>query len=120
VVIIEGDWGRIEEINTTYIVVRMWDERRLIVPLSYFISHPFQNWTQTSADILGTVFIHVAYTMPVKTLREELKRICEVCPLWDRRVCAAGHRRHGAHPSAACPGERSRREPRLGPARARA
>jgi uncharacterized membrane protein YesL len=97
VVIIEGEWGRIEEITATYVVVRVWDDRRLIVPFSHFISQPFQNWTRRTADILGTVFLHVDYTMPVDALREELGRLCEANPLWDGRVCvlqvtAAGER----------------------------
>ncbi|MCB1749704.1 MAG: mechanosensitive ion channel [Gammaproteobacteria bacterium] len=87
VVIVEGEWGWIEEITATYVVVRIWDQRRLIVPLSYFISQPFQNWTRRSADILGTVFLHVDYTLPVQAVREELERLCRANPLWDGRVC---------------------------------
>jgi small-conductance mechanosensitive channel len=87
VVIIEGEWGRIEEITTTYVVVRIWDERRLIVPFSTFISRPFQNWTRQSADILGTVLIHADYTVPVQAVREELERLCKESELWDGRVC---------------------------------
>ncbi len=87
VVIVAGEWGRIEEITATYVVVRIWDDRRLIVPFSHFISQPFQNWTRRTADILGTVFLHVDYTMPVDALREELGRLCAANPLWDGRVC---------------------------------
>jgi len=87
VVIVEGEWGRIEEINLTYIVVRIWDLRRLVVPLSHFIEKPFQNWTRTSAEILGTVFLYTDYTVPVDAVREELKRIVEQSPHWDRQVC---------------------------------
>jgi small-conductance mechanosensitive channel len=87
VVIVEGEWGWIEEIGTTYVVVRVWDLRRLVVPLSYFIEHPFQNWTRVSADILGTVFVHTDYTVPVEEVRQELRRITEASPLWDGRVC---------------------------------
>lgn len=87
VVVVEGEWGRIEEILSTYVVVRIWDQRRLILPLSYFIEHPFQNWTRTSSDILGTVFLYVDYTVPVDEIRAELKRILEQQPdLWDGRV----------------------------------
>jgi small-conductance mechanosensitive channel len=77
VVIIDGEWGRIEEITSTYVVVRIWDERRLIVPLSRVIEQSFQNWTRTSAQLLGTVFVHTDYTVPVDAIRTELTRICE-------------------------------------------
>lgn len=87
VVIIDGEWGRIEEITVTYVVVRIWDQRRLIVPFSKIIGEAFQNWTRLSADILGTVFIHTDYTVPVENVREELKRLCESTDLWDKRVC---------------------------------
>ncbi|MGR8918119.1 MAG: mechanosensitive ion channel family protein [Gammaproteobacteria bacterium] len=87
VVIVEGEWGRIEEITATYVVVAIWDERRLVVPFSRFISEPFQNWTRRSADILGTVFLHADYTVPVDAVREELERLCAEHPLWDGRVC---------------------------------
>jgi small-conductance mechanosensitive channel len=88
VVIVDGEWGRIEEIGTTYVVVRIWDLRRLIVPLSYFIEHPFQNWTRTSASILGSVFIYTDYTAPVEEIRQEFRRILELSPLWDKQVCS--------------------------------
>jgi len=87
VVIAENEWGRIEEITLTYVVVRIWDLRRLILPLSYFIEHPFQNWTRAQADILGTVFLYTDYTVPVDTLREELRRIVARSPHWDGKVC---------------------------------
>lgn len=87
VVIVEGEWGRIEEITLTYVVVRIWDLRRLIVPITYFIEKPFQNWTRISADILGTVFLYTDYTVPVDALREELQRILEASDYWDRKVC---------------------------------
>ena len=86
VVIVEGEWGQVEDITLTYVVVRIWDQRRLIVPMTYFIDTPFQNWTRTSADILGTVFVHVDYTMPIETLRAELTRILGASPYWDGRV----------------------------------
>jgi small-conductance mechanosensitive channel len=87
VVIIEGEWGRIEEITGTYVVVRIWDQRRLIVPLQWFIEHPFQNWTRHSAEILGTVFLWTDYRLPVEALRGELERLCRAAPEWDGRVC---------------------------------
>jgi small-conductance mechanosensitive channel len=82
-VIVEGEWGWIEEIETTYVVVRLWDLRRLIVPLSYFIEHPFQNWTRTTADLLGTAMIYTDYTVPVNEVREELQSILKATDLWD-------------------------------------
>ncbi len=86
VVIVEGEWGRIEEITATYVVVRIWDQRRLIVPLNYFIEHTFQNWTRTDAEILGTVFLYVDYTVPVDDVRQELHRLLEASEKWDRRA----------------------------------
>ena len=87
VVIVEGEWGRIEEVNTTYVVVQTWDLRRLIVPLTYFIEKPFQNWTRTSSALIGTVFLYADYAVPVDELRTELGRILEGSPLWDKRTC---------------------------------
>ena len=87
VVIVEGEWGRIEEITLTYVVVRIWDLRRLIVPITYFIEKPFQNWTRISADILGTVFLYVDHTVPIDAVRAELQRILEGSESWDRKVC---------------------------------
>ena len=87
VVVIQGEWGRIEEINAAYVVVRIWDLRRLIVPLTFFIENSFQNWTRESSDILGTSFLYVDYTVPVEELRQQLRRIVEASPLWDRKVC---------------------------------
>jgi hypothetical protein len=87
VVIIEGEWGRIEEITGSYVVVRIWDERRLVVPLNWFIENPFQNWTRTGSQLIGTVFLMLDYRMPLARLREELKRLCREAPEWDGRVC---------------------------------
>lgn len=86
VVIIEGEWGRIEEITATYVVVKIWDERRLVVPLEWVIQHPFQNWTRTGSQLLGTVFMWVDYRVPLAPLRAELERVCDEAPEWDRRV----------------------------------
>jgi len=86
VVIIENEWGWIEEITLTFAVVRIWDLRRLVVPISYFLEKPFQNWTRNSADLLGTVLIYGDYTIPVKDLRDELTRILNSSPLWDKKV----------------------------------
>lgn len=86
VVIIENEWGRIEEITLTYVVVNIWDKRRLIVPTTYFFDKPFQNWTRTTSEILGTVFIYTDYNVPFDTLRKELTRLLESSPLWDKKV----------------------------------
>ncbi|RSL16970.1 small-conductance mechanosensitive channel [Edaphobacter aggregans] len=87
VVVIQGEWGRIEEINSAYVVVKIWDLRRLIVPLSFFIENAFQNWTRDSSDILGTAFLYVDYSIPVEALRQQLITIVDTSPLWDRRTC---------------------------------
>jgi small-conductance mechanosensitive channel len=87
VVIVENEWGRIEEITLTYVVVRIWDLRRLIVPITYFIEKPFQNWTRVTADILGTVFIYVDHTVPLDAVRQQLQKILNDSKLWNRKVC---------------------------------
>jgi small-conductance mechanosensitive channel len=89
VVVVEGEWGRVEEITLTYVVVRIWDSRRLVLPISYFLEKPFQNWTRTSSDILGSVLLQLDYTAPVDAIRGELTRICreEGAPLWNGEAC---------------------------------
>lgn len=87
VLIVEGEWGRVEEIAATYVVLRIWDERRMVIPLSWFIEHPFQNWTRTTADLLGTVFLWVDFTASIDAIRAEARRLCEASPHWDKRVC---------------------------------
>lgn len=82
-VVVEGEWGWIEEINLTYVVVRLWDKRRLVLPASYFLEKPFQNWTRTSADIIGTVFLYTDYNVPFDALRTELTRLLKSTDLWD-------------------------------------
>ncbi|MDH5824790.1 mechanosensitive ion channel family protein [Luteimonas sp. RD2P54] len=89
VVIVEGEWGRIEEITSTYVVVRIWDERRMVVPLQWFIENPFQNWTRSSAELLGTAFLWLDYRTPMDEVRAELQRLCERDSRWDGRVCVA-------------------------------
>jgi len=86
VVIVNGEWGRIEEIGVTFVVVRIWDLRRMVVPLTYFIENPFQNWTYQTADILGTVFLYTDFTVPVDEVREELHRLLKTTDLWDGKV----------------------------------
>lgn len=85
VVIVEGEWGRIEEIRATYVAVRIWDDRRLVVPLTYFIQQPFQNWTRTTADVTGAVAVKVDYRTPVDAVREQAGKIVEGCEFWDQR-----------------------------------
>jgi small-conductance mechanosensitive channel len=87
VVIVEGEWGRVEEITLTYVVVKIWDLRRLVLPITYFIEKPFQNWTRVTADLLGTVYLYVDYTVPFEEVRKELKRLVEESELWDKKVC---------------------------------
>jgi len=87
VVIVQNEWGWIEEITGTYVVVRIWDQRRLILPLQWFIENPFQNWTRTTAEILGTVSLWLDYRTPVEAIRKEAERLCEAAPEWDRRLC---------------------------------
>ncbi|UKT63197.1 mechanosensitive ion channel family protein [Pedobacter mucosus] len=86
VLIVEGEWGRVEEITLTYVVISIWDQRRLILPITYFIEKPFQNWTRVSAELLGTVFLYMDYTIPIEPLRQELTRLLTNNPLWDKRV----------------------------------
>lgn len=83
VVVVQGDWGRIEEITSAYVVVKIWDLRRLIVPLSYFIENPVENWTRTSSQILGYPYLYVDYSVPVQELRAEFERIVRGHKLWD-------------------------------------
>jgi small-conductance mechanosensitive channel len=87
VVIVENEWGNIEEITGTYVVVRIWDQRRMIIPLQWFIEHPFQNWTRSTSDILGTVTLWVDYRMPIDPVRKEAERLCRDAPEWDGRLC---------------------------------
>jgi small-conductance mechanosensitive channel len=97
VVIVENEWGVIEEITATYVVVRIWDERRLIVPLQYWIEKPFQNWTRSSSALLGTVFLWVDYGMPLAPLRTELQRLCEASVHWDQRLAMIQVTEAGPH-----------------------
>lgn len=86
VVVVENEWGRVEEISLTYIVIRIWDKRRLVVPTTYFMDKPFQNWTRVSADLLGTVFLYTDYTANVDELRDALNHILQETSLWDGKV----------------------------------
>jgi small-conductance mechanosensitive channel len=86
VLIVENEWGKVEDITLTYVVVNIWDQRRLILPITYFIEKPFQNWTRTTSELLGTVFLYVDYTCPVNSVREELNKLLAKTPLWDKRL----------------------------------
>lgn len=85
-VLVENEWGIIEEINLSYVVVKIWDLRRLVLPITYFVDKPFQNWTRTSADLLGTVMIYLDYAMPIEPIRQELDRILAETKLWNGNV----------------------------------
>ncbi|HWL82893.1 MAG TPA: mechanosensitive ion channel family protein [Roseomonas sp.] len=85
-VIVEGEWGNVEEITSTYVVVRLWDWRRMVLPLSYFMEHPFQNWTRESSSLIGTVMLYVDYAAPVEAMRRKLEEVARASKLWDRRV----------------------------------
>lgn len=88
VLVVEGEFGRVEEITLTYVVLKLWDNRRLILPLNYFIEKPFQNWTRTGSDILATVYLYTDYSVPVDELRTELDRILKGTDLWDGKTAA--------------------------------
>jgi small-conductance mechanosensitive channel len=87
VVVVEGEWGKIEELTLTYVALQIWDDRRLILPTSYFTSKPFQNWTRRGSAVLGTAEIDVDWATSVEPLRAELRAVCEGTELWDGRVC---------------------------------
>ena len=87
IVVVEGEFGQIEEITLTYVTVRTWDLRRMILPITYFIEKPFQNWSRVSTELLGTVMLYLDYQVPMAELRKELKRLVENNPKWDRKVC---------------------------------
>ena len=88
IVVVEGEFGQIEEITLTYVTVRTWDLRRLVLPITYFVEKPFQNWSRVSTELLGTVILYLDYQAPMRELRKELKRLVENNPKWDKRVCA--------------------------------
>lgn len=87
IVVVEGEFGQIEEITLTYVTVRTWDLRRLVLPITYFVEKPFQNWSRVSTEMLGKVILYLDYQAPMGELRKELKRLVENNPKWDKRVC---------------------------------
>ncbi len=86
VVVIEGEWGTVEELTATYVVIHIWDWRRLIVPLSYFMEKPFANWTRNSSAIIGSVFLYVDYSVPVEKVRQKAIELAHQSKLWDKQV----------------------------------
>lgn len=86
VVVVEGEWGRIEDITLTYVVVKIWDERRLVLPIRYFVEKPFQNWTRVSSDLLGTVFLYLDYKAPIDKIRQKFEELLKTNKLWDGKV----------------------------------
>jgi small-conductance mechanosensitive channel len=86
IVVVEGEWGRIEDITLTYVVVKIWDERRLVLPIAYFIQKPFQNWTRVSSELLGTVFLYLDYTAPIDKIRQKFEALLKENKLWDGKT----------------------------------
>ena len=116
-VIVENELGTIEEITATYVVVRLWDWRSMIVPLSYFIEKPFQNWTRESSALIGSAFIYVDYRAPVGIIRDKFNEIVKASKNWDHRVVdLTSHRRQGEHHRVALSDERALRRPGFRPA----
>lgn len=85
-VVIEGEFGTVEDITLTYVVIKTWDWRRQVIPLNYFNDKPFVNWSFNSTDIIGTVFLYVDYTFPVEALRKELMTVLNKQPKWDKNI----------------------------------
>ena len=86
--VVSGEWARVEEITSAYVVLKIWDLRRLIVPLTWFIENPFANWTRESSNILTTAFLYLDYMVPVKELRTQLQVVLDATEKWDRSVVA--------------------------------
>jgi small-conductance mechanosensitive channel len=87
VLVINGEWGKVEEISNSFVVLKIWDERRLVIPLQWFIENPFQNWTRHNGELTGTIFLWVDYRMPLEPLRQHAFKLCEARPEWDKRLC---------------------------------
>ncbi|HEY1180256.1 MAG TPA: mechanosensitive ion channel domain-containing protein [Phytomonospora sp.] len=83
VVVVQNEWGHVEEITLTYVVVRIWDKRRLVLPTTFFTENPYHTWTRSTVDILGTVELDVDFTLPLEPVREELQRLARECEYWD-------------------------------------
>jgi small-conductance mechanosensitive channel len=87
-VVVESQWGRIEEINLTTVIVRLWDRRRLILPITYFVEKPFENWTRSDASIIGAILLYLDYNVPVDIIRTKAREFVEADPLWNGEVFA--------------------------------
>ncbi len=85
-VIVEGEFGHIEDITTTYVVVKLWDLRRMILPLNWFIQNPFQNWTRETANLIGAVYVYVDFSAPMDAIRAKVEELARASPLWDGEV----------------------------------
>ncbi|MET3962424.1 small-conductance mechanosensitive channel [Marmoricola sp. OAE513] len=85
IVVVEGQWGRIEELTLTYVVVHLWDERRLVLPATYFATTPFENWTRSESRVIAAVELHVDPSAPIQEMRSRTRELVEANPLWDRR-----------------------------------
>jgi small-conductance mechanosensitive channel len=120
-VLIEGEWGHVEEIGSTFVTVVTWDQRSLLVPLTYFLEKPIRNWTRTSSQLLDTAFLYVDYGVPVEAIRKAAREIVEGTPLWDGRAFAVQvtdlRERFDGDPR---PDERGGRRPDVRPALPRA
>ncbi|NUO40775.1 MAG: mechanosensitive ion channel, partial [Streptomyces sp.] len=86
-VVVDGEWGTVEEITLTFLTVRTWDERRITMPVSYFTSKPFENWSRGGAQMTGIVYWHLDHSAPMEAMREKLRDILRECPAWDGRAC---------------------------------
>jgi hypothetical protein len=111
--LIEGELGHVEEITASYVVIRLWDWRRMIVPLNYFIEQPFQNWTRESAALIGTVLLYVDFTVKVAELREKFEEIVRVEPVGRAGACPSSDRPQGEHDGDPHAGQREQRGPGL-------
>jgi small-conductance mechanosensitive channel len=87
VLIVKGEWGRVEEITGTYVVLKIWDERRLVIPLQWFIENPFENWTRSNSQLLQSVYLNLDFATPLEGVRAEMQRLAQAAPEWDGRVC---------------------------------
>ncbi len=85
-VVVDGEWGTVEEITLTFLTVRTWDERRITMPVSYFTSKPFENWSRGTPQMTGIVYWHVDHSAPIAAMREKLQDILRECPAWDGRA----------------------------------
>jgi small-conductance mechanosensitive channel len=86
-VVVEQEYGRVEEISLTSVVVKLWDQRRMILPITYFTDRPFENWTRQNSDITMSIFMYLDYKIPINELKEKYREIVQECPLWDGNVC---------------------------------